>query len=160
VTRLLPGLLIFGIGLTLLVTPLVTALMSSVPVRNSGLASAINNAISRVGPQLLGALLFVAITLSFYAGIERRVSGLDASRPDVRQAVSPLNPPRRADEVSTDVARRLEELRAASREASTDAFHLAMLAAAGLLLAGAAVNLGIRNVPAPQPAAEQTLAAD
>jgi hypothetical protein len=34
----------------------------------------------------------------------------------------------------------------AAREASTDAFHLAMLVSAGLCLAGAGVNaLGIRN---------------
>ena len=139
-TRLLPGLLIFGVGITIMVTPLVTALMASVPVRNSGLASAINNAISRVGPQLVGALLFIAITGSFYAGLERRVPGLDTSAPDVRQAVSPLNRPARTD------------LERPAREASTDAFHLAMSVAAGLLLAGALVNLGIRNAPAAQRA--------
>lgn len=42
-----------------------------------------------------------------------------------------------------------QEVRVASRSASTDAFHLAMLVAAGLLVTGAAVNaVGIRN-PAP-----------
>ena len=136
-TRILPGLLVFGLGLTMMVTPLVTALMASVPVANSGLASAINNAISRIGPQLVGAVLFVAITSVFYAGLETRVPGLDASSAAVRQQVSPMNPPRDADPA----------LAAAAREASTDAFHLAMLVAAGLLVAGAAVNLGIRNAP-------------
>jgi hypothetical protein len=52
-----------------MVAPLTTALMTSVPVRNSGVASAINNAISRVGPQLAGAVIFVAITASFYSGM-------------------------------------------------------------------------------------------
>ena len=46
----LPGQIIFGFGLAMMVAPLTTALMTSVPVRNSGVASAINNAISRVGP--------------------------------------------------------------------------------------------------------------
>jgi EmrB/QacA subfamily drug resistance transporter len=158
-TRILPGLLLFGVGITLLVTPLVTALMSSVPVRNSGLASAINNAISRVGPQLAGAILFIAITASFYAGVERRVPGLDVSAPELRQAVSPLNEPKRAEDVPTGVAERLREIRPASREASTDAFHLAMLVSAGLLVAGAAVNLGIRRTPAPQAATGASAAA-
>jgi EmrB/QacA subfamily drug resistance transporter len=134
-TRILPGLLLFGIGITLLVTPLVTALMSSVPVRNSGLASAINNAISRVGPQLMGAVLFIAITSVFYAGLATR-TGLDTSRPDVRTTYAPLNPPKQGDAAT-----------AAAREASTDAFHLAMVVAAGLLVSGALVNLGIRNAP-------------
>lgn len=36
----------------------------------------------------------------------------------------------------------------AARRASTDAFHLAMLVSAGLLVAGAATNaIGIRNPP-------------
>ncbi|MBI2774129.1 MAG: MFS transporter, partial [Chloroflexi bacterium] len=150
-TRLLPGLLLFGVGITLLVTPLVTALMSSVPVRNSGLASAINNAISRVGPQLLGAALFIAITLTFYAGLERRVPGLDTSQADVRQEIAPLNPPKFPSEPSTfppSIGQRRNEVIMASRDASTDAFHLAMALGAGLLVAGAAVNLGIRNADA------------
>ena len=146
-TRIFPGLVIFGIGLTLLVTPLVTALMGSVPQERSGLGSAINNAISRIGPQLLGAALFVAITASFYAGLEQRVPDLETSSPLVRQAVSPLNPIR-VDDTSSfpqSVRDRLVEVERAGREASTDAFHLAMVVGAGLLLAGAAANLAIRD---------------
>lgn len=148
VARILPGLMIFGVGLTLLVTPLVTALMGSVPVGNSGLASAINNAISRVGPQLAGAIIFIAITTVFYDGLERRMPRIDTSAAEFRQQISPLNPPKLADPAP--------ELVTASREASTDAFHLAMFIAAGLLVGGAAVNLAIRNTPASQPSAEAT----
>lgn len=66
---LLPGLLLFGFGLAIMVAPLTTALMRSIPVHHSGVGSAINNAISRVGPQLVGALLFIAISASFYASL-------------------------------------------------------------------------------------------
>jgi hypothetical protein len=133
----LPSYILFGIGLTIMVAPLTTALMSSVPAANSGLASAINNAISRVGPQLAGAVIFIAITATFYAGLATRVPGIDPGSADLRQQVSPLNPP--ADSVPADV-------RAAAHESSTDAYHLAMLVAAGLLFVGAAVNAaGIRN---------------
>lgn len=152
-THFLPGLVVFGAGLTLMVAPLVTALMASIPLRHSGVGSAINNAISRVGPQLAGAVIFIAITASFYAGLEQRVAGLDTSAPELRQAVSPLNPPKGAEDVPTDVAARLREIRPAAREASTDAFHLAMLVSAVLLAAGAIVNaLGIRDQPAPSGA--------
>lgn len=140
-TEVFPGIILFGAGLTVMVAPLTTALMSSIPEHRSGLASAINNAISRVGPQLAGALIFVAITASFYRGLETRIPGFDASGPETRAAVSPLNPP--SDGVPAEVA-------TAARSASVDAFHLAMLVSAGLLLAGAAVNAtGIRN-PAPR----------
>ena len=43
------------VGISLVVAPLTTTLMGSVPVSNAGLASAINNAISRVGQPLLSA---------------------------------------------------------------------------------------------------------
>lgn len=135
--HVLPGLALFGLGLVIVVAPLTTALMGSVPVAHAGVASAVNNALSRVGPQLATALLFVAISASFYGALAARVPGVDPSSAAVRQQLAPLNPP--AAGVSEEVAD-------AAREASTDAFHLAMLIAAGLIAAGAAVNgAGIRN---------------
>jgi hypothetical protein len=134
---LFPGLLVFGIGLMIMVAPLTTCLMTSVPRENAGVASAINNAISRVGSPLVVAVIFVAVVSSFYGAIRDRVPGVDVDSRRFRQQVAPLNPP--------DEGVRPETVRAA-REASTDAFHLAMMVASGLLLAGAASNaVGIRN---------------
>jgi EmrB/QacA subfamily drug resistance transporter len=150
-TDLLPGLVVYGAGLSIMVAPLTTALMTSVPARNSGVASAINNAISRVGSPLVNALIFVAVAASFYASIGRQVPDVDTGSREFRNAVAPLNQP------SEDVP---PEVRAAARQASTESFHLAMLVAAGLMAAGAAINgFGIRN-PAPAgrhlgPGAEQ-----
>jgi hypothetical protein len=141
-TQFLPGLIIFGIGVTVMVAPLTTALMTSVPVHNAGVASAVNNAISDVGPQLITAVVFVAITASFYATLAVLVPGLDTSAAAVRHEVAPLNPP--APGTPADVA-------AATPAASTKAFHLAMRIGAGLLLVGAVVNaVGIRNQPSHQ----------
>ena len=81
---MLPYYLIFGVGVSIMVAPLTTALMRSVPGRQAGLASAINNAISRVGPQLAGAVIFIIITASFYATLSTLVPGLDTSSPQVR----------------------------------------------------------------------------
>jgi EmrB/QacA subfamily drug resistance transporter len=134
---LLPASLVFGIGLCIMVAPLTTAVMTSVPVHNSGLASAINNAISRIGPQLAGAVVFIAITASFYAGLQQRVPSLDTSSPAVRQQLSPLNAPPRS--ISRPVAK-------AARAASTDAFHLAVLVTICMLAGGALINgIGIEN---------------
>jgi len=109
--------------------------MTSVPVRNSGVASAINNAISRVGPQLAGAAIFVAITATFYAGMAARLPGTDTADAAFRHDYAPLNVPRTQDPKAV-----------ADREQSTDAFHLASLVGAGLLAAGALVNaVGISN---------------
>ena len=127
----LPYSLVFGFGLAVMVAPLTTALMRSVPSRQAGLASAINNAVSRVGPQLAGALIFVVITAGFYASLAEQVPGLDPSSPELRAQVSPLNPP----EPGTP-----PEVAAAAHTASTDSFHVAMLTGTLLLAVGAAVN--------------------
>jgi MFS family permease len=133
----LPAVLVFGLGISMLVAPLTTALMSSVPTRNSGVASAINNAISRIGPLLAGAVIFIGVSAGFYGALHDRVPSLDTASPAVRAAIPPLNPPDRS--VPSDQA-------AAAREASTEAFHLAMLIAAALCAGGAVVNaVGIRD---------------
>jgi EmrB/QacA subfamily drug resistance transporter len=43
----LPGVLVFGIGLTLTVAPLTATVLAGAPARHAGLASGVNNAISR-----------------------------------------------------------------------------------------------------------------
>jgi hypothetical protein len=137
VTDVLPGLVVFGLGAMLMVAPLTATLMASVPVEHAGVASAINTAISDVGPQLAVAILFVVMTAHFYAALAGRVPGLDVTSPAVRREVAPLNLP--GPGASEEVAR-------AARDASTDAFHLAMLVGVVLLLGGAAINAaGIRT---------------
>jgi hypothetical protein len=120
-----------------MVAPLTMALMRSLSVDHSGVASAFNNAVSRVGPQLAGAVIFVAVSASFFGALQARLPEADVSSPEIRRDVSPLNAPSRSAS---------EELAAASRVASAHAFHIAMLISAGLCFAGALVNaLGISN---------------
>jgi EmrB/QacA subfamily drug resistance transporter len=138
VRDVLPAQVIFGLGLMVMVAPLTTALMRSVPVRYSGVASAFNNAVSRVGPQLAGALILVAISASFYATLADLLPGVDIS-PEFRRQVSPLNAP--------DAGTRPVIVEAA-RQASTTAFHVAMLVSAVMCFLGALINaIGIRDVP-------------
>jgi EmrB/QacA subfamily drug resistance transporter len=127
----LPASLVFGLGLSLLVAPLTTALMASVPVARAGLGSAINNAVSRVGAPLASAVLFIAITATFVPALVSRVPGLDASSPQV-VGLTPLE----RVPAGTETA-----LAAAAHAASTDAFHLSMIVAAAMLVTGAVVSL-------------------
>jgi len=139
-TDILPTTILFGLGMSMVVAPLTSTLMSSIPARNTGLGSAINNALSRVGQPLLGAVIFVAITASFYTALAARVPGLDPADPALRAAIAPLNPPRPGTPA---------DLAAAAKVASVDAFHLAALVSAGLMIAGAAVcAVGLRAGPA------------
>jgi len=56
-TVVLPGVVLFAAGLTLLVAPLTTTVMTSVADESSGIASGINNAVSRVAGLIVIALL-------------------------------------------------------------------------------------------------------
>ncbi|HEV2356136.1 MAG TPA: MFS transporter [bacterium] len=138
VTDILPGVLVFGLGGMVTVAPLTATLMASVPVEHSGVASAINNAISDVGPELAVAALFVVLTAHFYSSLSGQVPGLNIASPAVRDEVAPLNPPAPGSS---------EDLRRAARDASTGAFRLVTLVAAVLLFGGAAINgAGIRTI--------------
>jgi EmrB/QacA subfamily drug resistance transporter len=133
----LPSVLLFGLGISMVVAPLTSALMSSVPARLSGLGSAINNSISRVGQPLVVAIIFVAISASFYSSLAAKVPDLDTGTAQVREAFQPLNPPPR--DATT------EQLTAAT-EASIDAFHQAMIVLAVLLVVGGLVSwYGLRD---------------
>ncbi|MDF2993638.1 MAG: permease of the major facilitator superfamily [Microbacterium sp.] len=47
-TQVLPGIVIFGLGLTATVSPLTAAVLGAIETERSGIASAVNNAVSRV----------------------------------------------------------------------------------------------------------------
>lgn len=90
IVDVIPATVLFGIGVSLIVAPLTTTLMGSVPSRSAGLGSAINNAISRVGQPLLGAIVFIAVTSTFYATLGTLAGDIDTSSPAVRTAFPPL----------------------------------------------------------------------
>jgi hypothetical protein len=119
------------------VAPLTATLMGSISTRFSGLGSAINNSISRVGQPLLGAFIFIAVSATFYATLGTLAPSLDTSSAAVQAAFQPLNPP--------PPGATPEQVHAATA-ASMDAFHLAMLVSAVLLVIGALVSfVGLRE---------------
>jgi EmrB/QacA subfamily drug resistance transporter len=60
-TQLLPGVILFGVGLSATVAPLTAAILSSISEQQSGIGSAVNNAVARVAG-LLGIALVGLIT--------------------------------------------------------------------------------------------------
>lgn len=58
-TQLLPGVLLFGLGLSVTVAPLTAAILGSISERQSGIGSAINNAVARVAGLIAIAMLGV-----------------------------------------------------------------------------------------------------
>jgi len=59
----LPGLTLFGVGLSLMVAPLTATVLAAAPDEHTGIASGINNAVARAGSLLAVAALPVAVGL-------------------------------------------------------------------------------------------------
>jgi EmrB/QacA subfamily drug resistance transporter len=134
---ILPSILLFGLGISMVVAPLTSALMSSVPGRFSGLGSAVNNSISRVGQPLLGAIIFIAVSATYYASLASKAPELDTAANEVRKAFQPLNPA---------PASATPQQAIAAAQASLAAFHLAMVVMAALLVIGGLVSwFGLRD---------------
>lgn len=58
-TQLFPGVLVFGLGLSITVAPLTTAILGSIENQHAGIASAVNNAVARVASLLAIATIGV-----------------------------------------------------------------------------------------------------
>jgi len=80
-TGILPGVLVFGAGLTLTVAPLTAAVLAAVEDRHLGVGSAVNNAVARIAGMLAVAVLPAAAGLAratsqeaFQAGYTRALT--------------------------------------------------------------------------------------
>ena len=73
VTEVLPGILVFGLGLTLTVAPLTSAILGSISERQAGIGSAINNALARIAGLVTIALVGVIVGTLDAEGYQRGI---------------------------------------------------------------------------------------
>lgn len=59
--HVLPGILLFGLGLSITVAPLTSAILGSISAKQSGIGSAINNAVARVAGLVAVAMLGIIV---------------------------------------------------------------------------------------------------
>jgi MFS family permease len=85
-TSFLPGVLVFGLGMSFTVAPLTTAVMTAVSDQYSGTASGVNNALTRVANVFANAIFGALAVLLFTAALHRQVDGMALTAP-ARQAV-------------------------------------------------------------------------
>ena len=151
--QVLPALVVFGLGLALTVAPLTAAVLAAVADRHSGVASGVNNAVSRVAGLLAIAVLGTFVSAQFGSslddGLRDRPLGPAAQAAVEAAKDRPLAVADAADAPAGERA----TVRAASREASVDAFRLglgvmAILTMTGGLIAAAGIENPRRRVRA------------
>lgn len=154
-TTFFPAVVAFGLGMAITIAPLVTVVMSTVDQSLSGLASGINNAISRVA-SLMALAVFGMIALTLFSGaLDDRLA--DAGVP---QAVVAQLEDERVNLAGAEAPAGLEPTVTAAVDraidlAFVDAYRGLMLIGALLALASsltALVAIEGRLAPRPRPA--------
>jgi EmrB/QacA subfamily drug resistance transporter len=134
-----PAIVVLGIGMGLSVAPLTTTVMNSVPGQRAGIASGINNAVSRTGGLLGVAIFGIIMVHSFNGQLDRRLSRIELP-PSARSAMDQQRTRLAGAEIPSSVE---GEMRAALTQAVYESFifgfRVVMLAAAALALVSALV---------------------
>ena len=146
VTTILPGVLVFALGLAATVAPLTAAVLGSVEPGRSGLASGANNAVARIAGLLAIAAVGAVVAAAFASNLDRRVD------PATQQAQAALRAARMRPLVTTASGVPHEAL----VDASVHAFRIGVGIAGLLVILGGVISLvGIENprrrgsLPAP-----------
>jgi EmrB/QacA subfamily drug resistance transporter len=138
-TTFFPAVLVLGLGMAVAVAPLTTAVMGAVEPQHAGIASGINNAVSRVAGLLAVAVLGIVLLAVFGDRLDRRLAGV-ALPPAARQQLERERQKLAAVEIPREIQ---GEARAAARRAVglafVDGFRLTTAIAAALALASAGV---------------------
>lgn len=85
-TTFLPGIIVFGLGMSFTVAPLTAAVMGSVSDHFSGTASGVNNAMTRIANVFANAIFGALAVLFFTGALQENVKGIKLT-PNQKQEV-------------------------------------------------------------------------
>jgi EmrB/QacA subfamily drug resistance transporter len=148
VTDVLPGVIVFGLGLSATVAPLTATALNSVAENRVGVASGINNAVSRIAGVLAIAVFGALIAGKFGSTVDSKVGdsklSAQADQAITKAKDNPLQPPSTHRLPPAEGA----EVESATVAGAEDGFHLAMMTAGTLMIVGGVIaGIGLRNPP-------------
>ena len=132
-----PAVVVLGLGMAVSVAPLTTTVMGSVKEQQAGVASGINNAVSRMAGLLAIAIFGVVMLQTFSRNLDRRLADIPISNEArqllleqrIRLAAVELPP-----NLNPDIRRQLEQ---AVTDSFVSGYRRIMLMAAGMAAASA-----------------------
>jgi len=140
-SKFFPATVVLGIGMAVSVAPLTTTVMNAVPRNRVGIASGINNAVSRAAGLLAIAVLGIVMLNVFDRALEQRLSNFElpaAARKylrDQRINLAAASLPREVSPATRDI------LRKAIDESFVEGFRRVMLIGAALAAASGIASL-------------------
>jgi EmrB/QacA subfamily drug resistance transporter len=146
-TDLLPGLLVFGVGLSMTVAPLTMTVLADADESNAGIASGVNNAIARVAGLVAIAAVGAVVAATFGARLDDDLGDARLARPEVARAVAEAKKQPLAVVSVEGVPEEVEtSVREAAQDASVHAFRIGLGIATALVTLGGLLGLvGIVN---------------
>ena len=166
----LPAVLVFGLGLSATVAPLTATVLDSVAENRVGIASGVNNGVSRVAGLLAIAVLGAVISAHFGGRLDSELEGVSQNgrpaSPVTRQHVGEAIAEAKEQPLGVPDTTGLPKIAAhpievAATDASTSAFHLGVLLAGSLMIVGGILaGVGIRNRRRPGSEPEGTETAE
>ena len=148
-TTVFPGVCLLGLGMTVTVAPLTTAVMGAVDARRSGVASGVNNSVSRVAGLLAIAVFGVLLARTFERQVRPVVQRITSS-PGAKAGIERELPKMAGAELQSvplDQRQRVI-VRRAIDEAFVDGFRVVALGSAVLCFAAAAFGAGVKDAKA------------
>ena len=138
-TTYFPPMAVLGFGMAVSVAPLTTTVMNAVPENRAGVASGVNNAVSRIAGLLGIAVLGIVIVQSFNRELDRRLTRIDIA-PEVRRSIDEQRVRLAGAELPSSIDERTRAaLQQMINESFVFGFRMVMLTAAGLALVSAVV---------------------
>lgn len=145
-TEVLPGVLLFGLGLSVTVAPLTAAVLGAAGVEHAGVASGVNNAVARVAGLIAIAIAGAVIAAVASSRLDHELASRPPLSPAAQRAVDRARDLRLTDSAPGAPAAERPAADAALSDASVSAFHVGIGLAGGLALLGGVISLiGIQD---------------